>query len=145
MVEIVLPPLRTRRDDLPELAEQLLSQLAPLYRREAPAISEQAMDRIQRYSWPGNVRELSDVLRSSLSQVEGEVLELHHLADLCVDTVPAPSTKTNSARLQDVVEQHVLRVLQDCKGNKLRAAEMLGISRSTLYRMLETTSAALMP
>ncbi|WP_158942919.1 sigma 54-interacting transcriptional regulator [Granulicella sp. S190] len=145
MVEISLPPLRNRKEDLLALAEQLLSQFAALHGRQAPAISEQAMEQMQSYYWPGNVTELKDVLQSSLLRIEGGVLEPHHLPAFREEAVPAPYLKTNSARLQDVVEQHVLRVLQDCKGNKVRAAEVLGISRSTLYRMLDATSAAVMP
>ena len=145
MVEITLPPLRARRDDIPELTKYFLSQLAPLYCRKVPAISNEAMERMLNYSWPGNVRELKAAVRSSLSRVEGEVLESHHLPAL-VEDVPSSTEDgiTESARLQDVVEQHVLRVLKDCGGNKVRAAEVLGISRSTLYRMLDASASAVL-
>jgi DNA-binding NtrC family response regulator len=145
MVEITLPPLRARRDDIPDLAKYFMSQLAPLYRRKVPTISEDAMERMLSYSWPGNVRELKGAVRSSLSRLEGDVLESHHLPAL-VEDVPSPTEDgiAESARLQDVVEQHVLRVLKDCGGNKVRAAEVLGISRSTLYRMLDASASAVL-
>src|SRR3984957_7101864 len=145
MVEITLPPLRARRDDIPELTKYFLSQLAPLYRRKGPTISDEAMEHMLSYSWPGNVRELKAAVRSSLSRVEGEVLESHHLPAL-VEDVPSSTEDgiAESTRLQDVVEQHVLRVLKDCGGNKVRAAEVLGISRSTLYRMLDASASAVL-
>jgi DNA-binding NtrC family response regulator len=146
MVEITLPPLRARRDDIPDLAKYFMSQLAPLYRRKVPTISDEAMERMLNYSWPGNVRELKGIVRSSLSRVEGEVLETHHLPALAeVDVSPSAAEGiAESARLQDVVEQHVLRVLKDCGGNKVRAAEVLGISRSTLYRMMDASASAVL-
>jgi DNA-binding NtrC family response regulator len=146
MVEITLPPLRARRDDIPDLTQYFMSQLALLYKRKVPVVSDEAMEQLNNYSWPGNVRELKGVVRSSLSQVEGDLLESHHLPALAEESTPASITDgtAESARLQDVVEQHVLRVLKDCGGNKVRAAEMLGISRSTLYRMLDASASAVL-
>src|SRR5258708_34733962 len=94
---------------------------------------------MQRYPWAENVRELGSVLRNAMLRSEGKVLEARHLPLLAKTNEPAqPATNAGrSMRLQDVVEQHVLRVLKDCAGNKLRASEVLGISRSTLYRMLD--------
>jgi transcriptional regulator of acetoin/glycerol metabolism len=99
---------------------------------------------MQEYCWPGNVRELESVLREGVLQCEGEVLESRHLPAFAGTGSLEESTTdtTKSARLQDVVEQHVVRVLQNCGGNKLRAAEVLGISRSTLYRMLDAGPSA---
>jgi len=142
MVEIVLPPLRARMEDLPELAKHFLDRFALLYSRTAPNISDEAMERMLGYRWRGNVRELESVLRNSLLQVEDDVLQSHHLPPLADVSLSAssPSGAGESTRLQDVVDQHVLRVLKDCRGNKLRAAEALGISRSTLYRMLDAVA-----
>jgi DNA-binding NtrC family response regulator len=143
-VEIVIPPLRAHLDDLPELSKRLLDRFALLYGGTAPKISHDAMERMLGYRWRGNVRELESVLRNSLLQVEGSVLEPHHLPPLADVTVSDSTTggAGKSARLQDVVDQHVLSVLKDCRGNKLRAAEVLGISRSTLYRMLDAVAPA---
>ena len=138
-VDIVLPPLRERREDVAELARHFLGRSALLYATSVREIADEAMERMQEYHWPGNVRELESVLRKGVLQCEGEVLQWRHLP-LSAETggLEASTTDTcKSARLQDVVEQHVVRVLQDCGGNKLRAAEVLGISRSTLYRMLD--------
>jgi len=88
---------------------------------------------------------LKGVLLNSLSRVKGDVLESHHLPVLAEERTSFPSEgATESTRLQDVIEQHVLRVLKRCGGNKVRAAEMLGISRSTLYRMLDASASAIL-
>ena len=136
-VEITVPPLRERMEDLPELASHFLRRFALLYGKSVHEIDDEAMERMRSYRWPGNVRELEDVLHNSVMQSEGGVLQS---CDLPSFTENGAKQSTGglggSARLQDVVEQHVLQVLKDCGGNKLRAAEVLGISRSTLYRML---------
>lgn len=137
-VEIVVPPLRERKEDLLELSRCFLGKIALQDGRRVHEIADEAMERMQRYHWPGNVSELESVLRNSALQCNRDVLEPRHLPTLGEAEEPGRSCagEGRSVLLQDVVEQHVLRVLKDCGGNKLRAAEMLGISRSTLYRML---------
>jgi DNA-binding NtrC family response regulator len=139
-VDICLPPLRERVEDLPELATHFLRRFALLHGRGVRRIAEEAVEGMRRYHWPGNVREMEDVLRRGAMQCEGAVFEAHHLP------VFKPKGETvngfENMRLHDVMEQHVLRVLKDCGGNKLRAAELLGISRSTLYRMLDSGASA---
>jgi DNA-binding NtrC family response regulator len=138
-VDISLPPLRERMEDLPELARYFLERFAQLYRRNLRGIADEAMERMQKYLWPGNVGELASVLQNGVLRSEGEVLEPHHLPLIAEPSQPEQSIAgvSKSVRLQDVVEQHVLQVLKNCGGNKLRASELLGISRSTLYRMLD--------
>ena len=142
-VDITLPPLRERMEDLPELARHFLERFAPLYGRAVREIADEAMAQMQRYLWPGNVGEVESVLRNSVLRSEGEVLQPHHLPSFTTAIRPEQSTAGGaSVRLQDVIEQHVLQVLKNCGGNKLRASEMLGISRSTLYRMLDAGASA---
>jgi DNA-binding NtrC family response regulator len=141
-VDISLPPLRERMEDLPELARHFLGRFAMLSGRRVHEIADEAMERMQRYRWPGNVRELETVLRNGVLQSEGGVLEVEHLPVFAEasESRSVPLSACESMRLQDVVHRHVLRVLKNCEGNKLRAAETLGISRSTLYRMLDDCS-----
>jgi DNA-binding NtrC family response regulator len=142
MVQIAVYPLRERMEDVPALAMHFLDQFAQKYRKKI-TIAKDAMDLLNSHRWPGNVQELEGVLENAVLHGEGRAIEAWELA------VTATTSETdrdgNSAegapettRLQDVVDRHVLRVLKDCAGNKLRAAELLGISRSTLYRMLDT-------
>jgi DNA-binding NtrC family response regulator len=146
-VDIALPPLRERMEDLPELARGFVGRFALLHGRSVREIADEAMARMQEYRWPGNVRELESVLQSGVLQSEGEVLEMRHLPVFAGDRSEQSKDQLKtgagaSVRLQDVVERHVVRVLKDCGGNKLRAAEALGISRSTLYRMLDAGACA---
>lgn len=138
VVEIFLPPLRTRLSDIPELAERWRERSATLYGRRINCISPEALDRLEHHSWPGNVLELETALNNSALRGVGPTLleeDLPELVEVVSNHIPdlAPVT-----RLQDVIDRHVLQVLRSCRGNKLRAAEILGISRSTLYRMLES-------
>jgi DNA-binding NtrC family response regulator len=143
-VDITVPPLRERIDDLPELARYFLRQFALLYGRSFRGITEDAMEQMRRYHWPGNARELEGVLRDGILQSRGGPIELHHLPVFAWRSGIEQSVAgaSGSVRLHDIVEQHVLHVLKNCGGNKLRAAEVLGISRSTLYRMLDITASA---
>jgi DNA-binding NtrC family response regulator len=137
-VEIVVPPLRQRMEDLPLLTAEFLERFSKLYGRRVPLIAEDAMERMMAHGWPGNVRELENTIRNGLLQCDGSMLRAHDLTSLLeikVETASAGSTQPT--RLQDVIDRHVLHVLRVCGGNKMKAAEVLGISRSTLYRMLE--------
>jgi DNA-binding NtrC family response regulator len=138
-VDISLPPLRERMEDLSELARCFLERFATLYGRGVREIADEAIERMQKHRWPGNVRELESLLRKGVLRSRSEVLEPYDLPLFAETSGPEQLTigTSRSMRLHDVVEQHVLRVLKNCGGNKLRASEMLGISRSTLYRMLD--------
>lgn len=141
MVEVTLAPLRERAEDVALLATHFLCRFALLYGRRVHAISEDAMERMRRHAWPGNVRELENVIRNGVLQCEGSVLRARDLTTLReMRRELIPCTSATPARLQDVIDEHVRRVLKICAGNKVKAAELLGISRSTLYRMLESAS-----
>ncbi|MGD0444737.1 MAG: sigma 54-interacting transcriptional regulator [Edaphobacter sp.] len=143
-LEIAVPPLRERIEDLPELARFFLRRFAMLYDCGIPEIADDAMERLRLYRWPENVRELEQILRDGVLHSNGGRIEPHHLPVFAKeDDAPSAASAGKGVRLQDVVEQHVLQVLKDCGGNKLRAAEMLGISRSTLYRMLDTGASSI--
>jgi transcriptional regulator of acetoin/glycerol metabolism len=107
-----------------------------------PAVlTPEAITRLQLYPWPHNVRELREVLQKAADLTCGAPFDTHHLP------LPEPEQPTEPTleRLQDVVQRHVLDVLTRCSGNKLRASEILGISRSTLYRMLDACAAGVNP
>ena len=92
------------------------------------------------YSWPGNVRELKNVVRSAAMEGAAGVVQSEDLA--IPEWKPKenrmqPDSREAPVNLQDVVDRHVHQTLRQCSGNKVRAAELLGISRSTLYRMLD--------
>ncbi|HEX7157462.1 MAG TPA: sigma 54-interacting transcriptional regulator [Edaphobacter sp.] len=139
MVEVVLSPLRERTDDIARLAKHYLQRFSALYGRGIHAIREDAMERMRAHSWPGNVRELENVIRNGVLQCDGPMLSACDLPTLR-DLKPGPPSFIAPMSLQNVIDTHVQSVLRTCGGNKVKAAEMLGISRSTLYRMLESSS-----
>jgi DNA-binding NtrC family response regulator len=148
MIEITLEPLRQRKEDIPTLVMHFLKRFASQYQKPVDVIARDAMEKLLLHEWPGNVRELENVLHNGVLQCEDTMLSMSDLslptgAVKAVGTAPPAELRQNDPpmRLQDVIDRHVLRVLRECSGNKVRAAEVLGISRSTLYRMLEGCSA----
>jgi DNA-binding NtrC family response regulator len=138
MVEITLPPLRERAEDIPALSQYFLDRFAMVYGGVGFAVSDKVVRDLQRYRWPGNVRELEAVLHNGVLGAEGTELGIEDLIPYLTEAgAEVPAEAVRPKKLNDVVQRHVLQVLQSCAGNKLRAAEALGISRSTLYRMLD--------
>jgi DNA-binding NtrC family response regulator len=144
MVEISLPPLRERREDIPALAMHFVRKSMGLCDNSVSGVAHDAMDRLREHDWPGNVSEMEDVMRNGVARADGRVVsecDLELPRGMSAN-VTVTSSMVETARLQDVIDRHVLHVLNSCGGNKLRAAEVLGISRSTLYRMLDACSQA---
>ncbi len=134
-VEIGLTPLRKRPEDVPLIAETLLRHLPG-----AAHITIEAIELLCKQHWLGNVREMRKVLQTAVSLAEGVPVEPAHLALLEQESEFGKQPEERSLeRLQDVIQRHVLDVLTRCSGNKLKASEVLGISRSTLYRMLDAS------
>ena len=144
MVQIGVPPLRERIEDVPALAMHFVARFGQRY-RQSITIAKNAMELLQSHRWPGNIQELEDVLANAVLQNDGGEIQARQLTFSSESPKTTPDENSTgdagkTARLQEVVDRHVLRVLNDCAGNKLKAAELLGISRSTLYRMLESCS-----
>ena len=143
-VRFSLPPLRDHREDIAALTQALIARICRRYRRAPATLAPGALPRLLQHAWPGNVRELASQLESAIlvstdSQLTADRFEL--------PACPAPQPiTTNSAipfddhpadlSLDAVIQRHILRTLDLYRGNKLRAARQLGISRSTLYRLL---------
>lgn len=145
-VELVIAPLRERIEDIRAVAMRVLDDFLGRAGRQAPTISEGALRELQRRNWPGNDRELESALRIAALACGGTVIEEGHLPEVAAQTESEAGQEAgllvSSMKLQDVVDAHVKEVLRRCEGNKLKAAEVLGISRSTLYRMLDAASVA---
>ncbi len=142
MIEIQLPALRMRPDDISPLAHYFMARFAAQYGKDIRTIAPDTLELLEQHTWPGNVREMENVLGNAVMQADGNILSPGHLPPLAP---PSHSDRGDAyqprhTRLQDVQQNHVQAVLRQCSGNKLRAAELLGISRSTLYRMLEAGS-----
>jgi len=123
-----LTPLRERRESIDVIASSMLESLNP-----AAWFSQLALCRLREHPWHGNFDELWQVVEQ-VGAFTGEIT-----ANQLPLRSPEPSTPP-ALRLEEVIERHVVDVVQRCSGNKLRAAELLGISRSTLYRMLDAAT-----
>jgi DNA-binding NtrC family response regulator len=133
VVEIAVPPLRERLDDVPDLAEHLVKRASRTLHHEPQVISSEAMDALMRHRWPGNVRELENCLTRAVVLATGDVIRPEHLA---IAQVPAESP-AHLPTLDETEKEHVVRVLAATGGHKARAAEILGVSRPRLNRLIE--------
>jgi transcriptional regulator with PAS, ATPase and Fis domain len=134
VITVSLPPLRERREDIPELVEYFLTtrQVGPARCRIEP----EALAALARYDWPGNVRELANVLERAQILAEGACITADDLPENLL-TAPAAGGDGGGQGLHDAQRRHVLAVLRQAKGNKVHAARALGVSRRALYRLLE--------
>jgi DNA-binding NtrC family response regulator len=141
VITIELPPLRRRKEDLPLLAQHLITQLAEKHGRPARFLSAAALAALQSHHWPGNVREMRNVIERAVIICSGETIERHHLAPYPLDQrARARSEDTITlpvgTPIEEVERQMILRTLQKTDNNKTRAAELLQISLKTLHNKL---------
>jgi len=141
MIEIKLPPLADRKEDLRLLEQSILRRCATELKKPVAALTRRAQTVLSRHSWPGNIRELENVLGRACMMSEANTIDVRDLPD-SVKTVVAGGSNGDDvlAPLADVQKRHIERVLQSVDGNKARAAEILQISRSSLYRILQESS-----
>jgi DNA-binding NtrC family response regulator len=136
VVSIELPPLRERRQDIPELVEHFLGtrQIGPTRMRMQP----EALAALVHYDWPGNIRELANVLERAQIMAENQVITLDDLPENVHEHGPHEAAHRGDPRhLREIERRHVQEVLEQEKGNKVHAAKALGISRRALYRLIE--------
>jgi DNA-binding NtrC family response regulator len=147
-VRLTLPPLRERAQDLPLLLEHVARTVAAEQGVPPPEFSAEFLQAAERLTWPGNLLQMQAVMRrlvrhtcddSDDSKQPLQARDLHAALEALAETMTGTNTGPRLVRLEQVAQEHIRAVLIGCGGNKLRAAEVLGISRSTLYRMLETT------
>jgi len=138
MVEIELPRLADRKEDLPLLQRFFIEQFAEQYGKAVKGITPRAQIVLARYPWPGNIRELRSVLGSACMMAEGELIDVRDLPErVRARAAEAETENTNELlTLAEVERHHVLRVLEQLGGNKVQAAKILGINRATVYRIV---------
>jgi two-component system response regulator AtoC len=138
-VRFAIPPLRQRREDITVLAQSLLDRICARYQHRPVVLGPGAMARLLQHNWPGNVRELAAVLETGLLEAVNGIIRPEDLAlpsNLATPPELPTAMHSDSLNLDTVIQHHVQYVLDLNRGNKLRAARQLGISRSTLYRIL---------
>jgi DNA-binding NtrC family response regulator len=143
-VRFYLPPLTERREDIPLLAQIFVQRFARAYGKPVRGLGPGTIAPLLRHRWPGNVRELEETITAAALDTESQWIRPVDLPVLSA-TARQNSSNGNSDsgadsdfNLDRAIRNHVTRVLVRTKGNKLRAAQLLGISRSTLYRILAT-------
>jgi DNA-binding NtrC family response regulator len=139
VIRLEIPPLRERTDDLDELVDALIFKIATRLRRPVPAVSLDALRWMRAYRWPGNVRELANTLERAIALAEHDTLLLEDLAQ--ASQIPGNDQFLDDAlargwTLVDVERAYIRHVLEATGGNKIQAARILGMDRSTLYRKL---------
>jgi transcriptional regulator with GAF, ATPase, and Fis domain len=154
---IMIPPLRERRDGIGALTTHFIKHYNRLFGKNIRFISRQALSILTAYDWPGNVREFSHAIQSAVMLTDNETLEIATLPEHVAHTPTSPEAvaETPSALtpavtatsqtppeaqspllLDEVIKKTLVRSLEETEGNRRRAADLLGVSRSTLYRML---------
>jgi len=160
---IFIPPLRERREAIPAFIGYFIEQYNRLFSKDVSEISRAAIDVLCAYQWPGNVRELSNAIESAVILSENNRIVVTDLPEQIVDGTGAellsspseplaighdPAAVVHHAPhidfaseplgflLDDVIKKTLVRSLEETEGNRRRAADLLGVSRSTLYRML---------
>ncbi len=133
-IEIVIPPLRDRREDLPLLAAEFLSRHAGRYRKSLGGFRPDAMDAMLRYTWPGNVRELDHTIERAVLLADGGEIRL---ADLALAPPGDAASRLDQLTLEEVEKALIQKALARSGSNVTEAAKALGLSRSAMYRRLE--------
>jgi DNA-binding NtrC family response regulator len=140
VVEIVVPPLRERRDDIPLLAEFLLARISRDLHKDVRLIADETMQMLLAYPWPGNVRELENTLTRAVVLARGPAVtrELISLGTVEREEGGGPASDVESVddTLDAVERAHVIKILRRVGGHKRRAVEILGISRPRLDRII---------
>jgi two-component system response regulator PilR (NtrC family) len=142
VIELRVPPLRERSEDIPDLAEVILRRLSRRMNTATPSLDEQALLALQSYAFPGNVRELENVLERALTLSTGTLISAEHLR-VRGDTRPAPEPAREvaasgalGAQLEDIEREAIVKALERTRYNKTAAAKLLGMSfRALRYRI----------
>jgi DNA-binding NtrC family response regulator len=133
-VEINLPPLRERREDIPALAAHFLARYAARYRRPIQGLEPAALQMMMNYGWPGNVRELDHTIERAVLMARGERIEA---ANLGLNAQKGPAQSMDEMSLEAVEAILIRKALARANGNVSHAADALGLSRGALYRRIE--------
>jgi DNA-binding NtrC family response regulator len=137
VVEIALPSLASRREDLPLLERYFVEKFAAEYNKPIAGLVRRAQTRLSTYPWPGNIRELENVIGNACMMADGNLIDIDDLPErLQGPLVGEVLMDEKFLSLDEVQRRHVMLVLEGVGGNKARAAEILGMGRATIYQFL---------
>jgi DNA-binding NtrC family response regulator len=137
IVEIALPRLENRREDLPLLQRYFIERFAAEYKRPIAGLTRRAQGRMAVHPWPGNIRELENVIGNACMMADGRFIDINDLPERLREP-PMDNSHTDEElfSLQEAQRRHIVRVLERVGGNKLKAAKILGVGRNTIYKTL---------
>jgi len=133
-VEINLPPLRHRIEDIPLLASHFLEKYKRKYNKEKQFITLDAYKKMQQYSWPGNIRELQHIIERVVILNPDDKLDT---SSFSLSIITESPSENKDFKMESLEKQTIQNVLKACNGNMSQAAMELGYARSTLYRKIE--------
>jgi len=137
VMQLHLPPLRERRDDVPVLAQHFLERFSKQFGKSARRFSRLALQALEEYNWPGNVRELENVIQRAVVLAEGRTIETWHLP---ISFRSAPEQPRVVASYEEEVREFkrrlLLRTLRQCGWRKAETARVLGLARNYLHRLI---------
>jgi len=146
VVNLNIPPLRERKEDIPELVQYFIDKYNREFNLQVKSLSAEVTDLFAGYHWPGNVRELENVIERAFNLVEGDQIRMEHLPHYLVKNAvtnketsgsPPVTGKSLPALLESVEKEALIHALKQTGGNKLQAAKLLGISRAWLYKKIK--------
>lgn len=135
-VEIMLPPLRARKDDITLLAKHFAKQYAAKYRKPAIELDKSALEKLMKYSFPGNVRELQYTMERAVIMGDTDVLSEKDLLFSPIESTIANTNEPDDYKLSTIEKNTILHVIEKHNGNISKAAKELGLTRTALYRRL---------
>jgi len=137
VVQMQLPPLRERRDDIPLLAQHFLEKSAEQFKKKARRFSQSALHALEEYTWPGNVRELLNAVQRAVVLSEGPVLEIWQLPAAMRNGFDTPqTTHSYEEAVREFKRRLILRTLRECGWRKAESARTLGVARGYLHRLI---------
>lgn len=135
-VEITVPPLRRRGNDITMLAKHFLKLYAGKYMKPVARLDDSALNKLLQYHYPGNVRELQYTIERAIIMSDGESLSAHDLIFSPIESAPAETKEIDDLNLSSIEKNTILRVIEKHNGNITKAAKELGLTRTALYRRL---------
>ena len=138
VVQLHVPPVRSRREDILPLARVLLADAATRFKRPVTGLSPRAADQLLRYDWPGNVRELENAMERAVALGRASLIEIDDLPEEVRQAIPIPSVSGPVRALDEVEKDYIMAVLDLNGGNRTRTAEQLAIGSSTLAKKLKS-------
>jgi DNA-binding NtrC family response regulator len=140
VIDIELPPLRERREDVPFLVQHFIDKFSNETKKKISGVSENALKLLVDYSWPGNVRELENVIQRAITLTQYDMILPDNLPSSMLQEIREDMLDISlrgKYTIDQLEKDYIRKILIEVGGNKSKAAEILGLDRKTLYRKLE--------